>query len=91
MSQDDVTVVERSGQTRLSGTENGDYRHAQQRCEMHCAGIVGKQQTAFPQFVDKLIKRCLADPIHAAIADRSRDLVPYSRVVLGSEQNPLWR
>src|SRR6476660_9337362 len=56
---------------------------------MHRAGIVGKQQTAFPQFLDKLIKRSLADPIYAMIADCSRDLTAYRRVVLRSEQNPL--
>ena len=43
---------------------------------------------AVPQLVDKLIKRSLADPIHAMIAHCSRDLIAYRRIVLGSEQNP---
>jgi creatinine amidohydrolase/Fe(II)-dependent formamide hydrolase-like protein len=77
VSQDNVTVAERPGQTRLSGTKNGDHRYAKQCSEVHRAGIVGKQQTASSHLVDKFIKRCLADPIHATIPDRSRDLVPY--------------
>ena len=89
MSQDNVTVAERPGQTRLSGTENGDHRYPEQCGKMHRAGIVGQQQTASPQLVDKFVKRCLADSVHAMIADRSRDLVPYRNVILGSEQNPL--
>ena len=89
MSQDDVTIAERPSQSRFSGAKDGDYWHAQQCGKMHRAGIVGKQQTASPQLVDKFIQRSMADPIYAMIADRSRDLLAYRRVVLRSEQNPL--
>ena len=58
---------------------------------MHRARVVGKQQTAVPQFGDKLIERGLPDPVHAMIADRCRDLLAYCGVVLRPEQNPLSR
>jgi hypothetical protein len=91
VSQDNVTVAKRPGQTRLSGTKNGDYWYTEQCGEVHCAGIIGKQQTAPSQLADKFIKLCLSDPIHATIADSRCDLVAYSRLVLGTEQNPLRR
>ena len=91
MPQDNVTIAEWPSQTRLSGTENGDYWYAEQRGEVHCAGIIGKEYMAVPQLVDKLIKRSLADPIHAMIAHCSRDLIAYRRIVVGSEQNPSHR
>src|SRR4030095_15200234 len=58
---------------------------------MHRARIVRKQQTAPPQFVDKLIEGGLPDPVHAMIADRCRDLFACRRVVFRPEQNPLRR
>jgi len=58
---------------------------------MHRAGVVRKQQTALPQFGDKLIEGRLPDPVHAMIADRCRDLFAYRGVVLRPEQNPLRR
>ena len=58
---------------------------------MHRARVVGEQQTALPQFVDKLIERCLPDPVHAMIADRSGDLFAYCGVLFRPKQNPLRR
>ena len=58
---------------------------------MHRARVVREQQTALPQLVDKLIKRGLPDPVHAMIANRSRDLFACCDVVLRPEQNPLRR
>ena len=58
---------------------------------MHRAGVVREQQTALPQFVDKLIERGLPDPVGAMIANRSRDLFAYCGIVLRPEQNPLRR
>jgi len=43
MPQDNVTIAEWPSQTRLSGTKNGDYWYAEQRSEVHCAGIIGKE------------------------------------------------
>ena len=86
-----MPVAERSGQARFGRAKNCDHRHAQKRGEMHCAGVIGKQKTALPQLVDKLIERGLVDPVHAMIAHHTRDLFAYRRVILRAEQNPLRR
>lgn len=91
MSQNDVAVAERSGQERFGRAKNCDHRHAEQRSEMHRAGVICKQQTALSQFVDKLIERGLADPVYTMIAYRTRNLFAYRRVILCSKQNPLRR
>ena len=52
---------------------------------MHGARVVGKQQMALSQFVDELFQRGLADPVHAMIADGSRDLFADRGIVLSTE------
>jgi hypothetical protein len=67
MPQNNVTVAERSGHLRFSRTEDRHDRNAQQRRQMHRSGIVGQEQTAFAQLVDKLLDGRLADAIDAAL------------------------
>ena len=91
VSQNNMAVAQRPGQERFGRPKNCDYRHAQERGEMHCAGVICKEQTALSQFVDKLIERRLADPVDAMIAYRTRDLFAYRSVIFRAEQDPLRR
>ena len=89
--QDDVTIAQRTSQPRLSGSKDRHHGHAKQRGQVHRAGIVGKEQSTFAQFINQLIQRSTSDPIDAMIADRSRNLIARWRVIFRSKQNPLHR
>ena len=91
VSQNEVPVAEWPGEPRFGRAENRDHRHAQQRGEMHRAGIVGEQHTALTQLVDKFVERRLSNAIHAMIADCRRDLLTDCHVVFCAKQNPLRR
>ena len=91
VAQNNVSVAEWPSQTRFSRAENRDHWYAQQRSQMHGAGIVRQQQTTLTQFVDKLIERGPADAIHTTIPNRCRDLVTNCCVVFCPKQNPLCR
>jgi hypothetical protein len=52
MSQHDVMIAEWSGQPGLSGTEDRYYRQAEERGQVHRAGIVCQEQATLAQFVD---------------------------------------
>ena len=59
---------------------------------MHRARVIGQQQRAFAQFVDKLIECGLANAIYAGVAQRLANLLTDYRVAFCAEQNPLhWR
>src|SRR5215217_6157656 len=89
--EDDMSITERSGQSRLSGSKDRYHGYAKQRSQVHGAGIVGKHQSALLQFVDKLIQCRMPDPIDAMIPDRGRNLIACCRVISGSKHNPVRR
>ena len=60
--------AKRAGQRRLGGSENCDDRHAKQRREMHCPGIVGQKRAAFAQLHNQFVQCCLADSIDTVFA-----------------------
>ena len=91
VSQNNMPVAEWPSQARFGGPEDGDNRDPKQRGKMHRARVVRKQQTAPPQFVNKLIQRGLADAVNTMIADRSGDLFAYRSIVFRPKQNPLRR
>src|SRR5438067_11890389 len=86
-----MTIAQRTSQPRLSGSKDRHHGHAKQRGQVHRAGIVGKEQSTFAQFVNQLIHRGTPDPIYAMIADRSRNLIARRRVIFRSKQNPMHR
>jgi len=53
---------------RFGRSENRDRRHLQQGREMHCSGVVSKQQITDAQLIDQFRERRLSDPIHALLA-----------------------
>ena len=83
--QDNVSIPERSGESRISRAEDRNHRHSEQGRKMHRPGIIRMQQEAFSQFTDQLIQRRMANPIHTLIADRSRDPIANCRVLLCSK------
>ena len=89
MSQNAVTRAERSGESRLGRTKDRDNRHSEQRSEMHRAGVICQQQTAFAQLVDQLVEGGLADAIHAGVAQRIGNLLANRHVFRRAEKNPL--
>ena len=89
MAQDDVTVAQRRGESRLSRAKDGDDGHAEQRCEMHRARVVGEQNATGAQFFDELLERRLSDPIYAIVSKRGGDGFANGLVAFCTEQNPL--
>ncbi len=68
MANDAVAISERSGQAVFGRTKDRDDRNAEQRGEMHRAGVVRQQQRAFAQLRDEIIERRLPDAVDALIA-----------------------
>ena len=69
MPKNVVTNSQRSGQARLSRSENGDNRNSDERGQVHRAGVVRQQQRAFTELGGELVERGLADSIQAMRAE----------------------
>ncbi len=72
MPDDEVAISERSGQAIFGGTKDRDDRHAEQRGQVHRAGVVRQEQAAFAQLRDEIIERRLPDAVDALLAQDYR-------------------
>ena len=68
MPQNAMALAERTGAQRFGRSENRDRGNPHQGREVHCPGVVSKQQIASAQLIDQLRERRLPDPIHAFLA-----------------------
>src|SRR5256885_17199324 len=69
MPKNIVTKSQRSGQARLSRSENGDNRNSDERGQVHRAGVVRRQRRALTELGDELVESGLADSIQAMCAE----------------------
>jgi len=72
-------------------SEDGNRRHAQERGEMHRAGVVRQQSAAFAQLGDQLFHCRLADSIDAILAELIGDKLAAFAISGGAKQDPLHR
>jgi hypothetical protein len=77
------------GALRLGRTENRHRGNAKQVGQVHCPGIVSKQEIATAQFIDQLLECSLADSIHTFVTQRLSDFGTDGYVSSGAEENPL--
>ncbi len=84
-----VAGAERAGEAVFGGAEDRDHRHAEQRGEMHGAGVVGEQEPALAQLGDEFFERGLADPVDANVAERVGDFFPESASAAVPKRVPL--
>ena len=84
-----MTAAERTGEPRLGRAKNRDDRNAEERGEMHRAGVVREKQRAFAQLGGELLERGLADAIHAMRAECGFNRGTALLVRGCAEENPL--
>src|SRR5438105_4600465 len=89
MADDIVSATERTGEARFGGTENRDHGNADERGEMHRAGVVGEKQRAFAQLGRELIERRFADAIQTVRAQRRFDRGASFPIGRRAEEDPL--
>src|ERR1700719_2550815 len=89
MVNDMPGIAERAGEVRFGRTEERDDGNADERSEMHRAGVVGEEQRTFAELVGKLLERGLADAVDAMGAERGFNRGAALLIGGGAEENPL--
>src|SRR5207248_5243224 len=86
-----MAPAERAGAQRFGRSENRDCRYSQQGREMHCPGIVSKQQIAIVQLIDQFLERRLPDAIQTLLTQPSCNFEADCGIASSAEENPLHR
>src|SRR5438477_3200797 len=90
VTKDLMPGAERAGEPWFGRTKDRDDRDADDRREMHCAGVVRQEQRALAQFGNELVERGFSDPVRA-VHNCGFDCSADFRITRRAKENPLHR